>query len=82
MLTICLTMFVPARIGRRDILWSVNKLARAVTKFTQACDRRLARLISDIHPTNDYRQYCRVGNTAQQCRLRFIPRLRFSWRHS
>ena len=34
------------RIGRPDILWSVNKLARAVTKWTQACDRRLARLIS------------------------------------
>ena len=32
-----------ARIGRPDILWSVNKLARSVTKWTQACDRRLAR---------------------------------------
>ena len=34
------------RIGRPDILWSVNKLARAVTKWTKACDKRLARLIS------------------------------------
>ena len=33
-----------ARIGRPDILWSVNKLARSVTKWTQACERRLARL--------------------------------------
>ena len=31
-----------ARIGRPDILWSVNKLARSVTKLTQACDRPLA----------------------------------------
>ena len=56
-----------ARIGRPDILWSVNKLARAVTKWTNACDRRSARLISKIHHTNDCRQYCRVGvqlNTA------------------
>ena len=30
-----------ARIGRPEILWSVNKLAKAVTK-----GRRLARLIS------------------------------------
>ena len=44
-----------ARIGRPDIVWSVNKLARAVTKWTQACDRRLARLISYIHHTNDFR---------------------------
>ena len=58
-----------ARIVRLDILWSVNKLARSVTKWTQACDRRLARLISYIHHTNDFRQYCHVGNTAQQCRL-------------
>ena len=33
-----------ARIGKSDILCSVNKLlARSVTKWTQACDRRLAR---------------------------------------
>ena len=37
-----------ARIGRSDLLWSVNKLARSVTKWTQACDKRLARLISYI----------------------------------
>ena len=42
---------------------------RYVTKWTQACDRRLARLISYIHFTSDYRQYCHVGNAAQQCRL-------------
>ena len=58
-----------ARIGRPDILWSVNKLTRAVTQWTQAYDRRLARVISYIHHTQDYRQYCHVGNTAQRCRL-------------
>ena len=40
-----------ARIGRPDILWSVNKLAHAVTKWTKACDKRLARLTSYIHHT-------------------------------
>ena len=29
-----------ARIGRPDILWSVNKLARSITKWTKACDKR------------------------------------------
>ena len=42
-----------ARIGRPDILWSVNKLARSITEWTKACDKRLNRLI----------------NTAKQCRL-------------
>ena len=32
-----------ARISRPDILWSVNKLVRAVTKWTKACAQRLAR---------------------------------------
>ena len=45
-----------ARIGRPDMLWSVNKLAREVTKWTRACDRRLARLISCVHHTSTFRQ--------------------------
>ena len=62
-------MLVLARIGRPDILWSVNKLARSITKWTKACDKRLNRLISYIHHTSEYKQYCHVGNTAKQCRL-------------
>ena len=58
-----------ARIGRPDIPWSVNKLARSITKWTKACDKRLNRLISYIHHTCEYKQYCHVGNTAKQCRL-------------
>ena len=58
-----------ARIGRPDILWSVNKLARSITKWTKACDKRLNRLISYIHHTCEYRQYCHVGKTGKQCRL-------------
>ena len=45
------------------MLWSVNKLAREVTKWTEACDKRLARLISYIHHTSEYRQCCYVGET-------------------
>ena len=58
-----------ARIGRPDILWSVNKLARSITKWTKAFDKRLNRLISYIHHACEYKQYCHVGNTAKQCRL-------------
>ena len=41
------------RIGRLDIQWSVNKLA----------------LISYIHHTCEYKQYCHVGNTAKHIRM-------------
>ena len=60
---------VKGLLGRPDILLSVNKLARAITKWTRACDTRLARLISYIHHTSEFKQSCRVGNTAPQCRL-------------
>ena len=50
-------------------LWSVNKLARSITKWTKDCDKRLNRLISYIHHTSEYKQYCHVGNTPKQCRL-------------
>ena len=69
MLTIVLKCLYLARIGRPDILWSVKKFARSVTKWTGACDRRSVRLISRINHTRDYRQYCHVGHTAQHCRL-------------
>ena len=58
-----------ARTGRPDILWSVNKLARSITKWTKVFDKRSYRLISYIHHTCEYKQYCYVGNTAKQCRL-------------
>ena len=48
---------------------SVNKLVPSSTKWTQACDKRLARLLSYIHYTRDYRQCCHAGNAAQHCRL-------------
>ena len=66
---IVLKCLLLARIGRRDILWSVNKLARSITEWTKACDKRLSRLISYIYHTCEYKQYCHVGNTAKQCRL-------------
>ena len=58
-----------ARIGRPYIPWSVNKLARSITGWSKACDKRLNRLISYIHHTCEYKQCCYVGNTAKQCRL-------------
>ena len=58
-----------ARIGELDILRTVDKLARSITKWSKVCDKRLNRLISYIHHTCEYRQYCHVGNTGKQCRL-------------
>ena len=67
-----------ARIGRPDILWSLNKLARSITKWTRACDKRLNRLMSYIHHTCEYRQYYHVGNSVKQTGT--VSRLRFCGR--
>ena len=69
MLSNCLKCLNLARIGRPDILWSVNKLARSITKWTRACGKRLNRLNSKTHHTCEYKQYCHVGNTAKHCKL-------------
>ena len=38
----------------------------------RACDKRLARLISHIHCTSEYKQCCHVGSIEQQCHLGFF----------
>ena len=58
-----------ARIGRLDIMWAVNMLAREVTRWTQACDRRLLRLISYMHHTQEHAQVNFVGDSAHECKL-------------
>ena len=73
MLSKCLYL---ARIGRPE--WSVNKFVRSVTNWTKDCDKRLCRLISYIHHTCEYKQYCKVGNTAKQCRLGLFPNSDFA----
>ena len=45
------------------------KFVRAIIERTRACNKRLARLISNIHHTREFKQYCHVGKTAQHCRL-------------
>ena len=46
-----------------------STVGRRFTKWTKACDKRLNPLISYIHHTCEYKQYCFVGNTAKQRRL-------------
>ena len=58
-----------ARIARYDFMWTVNMLAREVTRWTQACDRRLHRLVQYMHQTAEYAQLCFVGDAPGKCWL-------------
>ena len=56
----CLCLYL-ARMGRLNLLWSVNTLARSVTTWNMASDQRLLRLINCIDQTKDYTQFCAVA---------------------
>ena len=62
--------FYLARIGRPDLLWTDNYLARLVTQRNRTCDLRLARPISYMCRTTNCTQHCHVGNQATDCKLR------------
>ena len=48
---VCSQVLYLARIGRPDILWSVNQFARSITKWTKACDKTLGS-INYIHSSH------------------------------
>ena len=66
---VVLKAFYVARIARLGFVWSVNMLAREVTRWTAACDRRLHRLISFMHHTQDWAHTCYLGDLPFQCWL-------------
>ena len=67
-----------ARIARLDLLWSVNALAREVTRWNAACDRRLHRLISYMHHTRDLSQLCYVGDPPDKCFMTYFSDASFA----
>ena len=73
---IVLKCFFLARIERPDILWSVNKLARSITKWTKACDKRLNRLISFfiIHVNTNIMWVILPNNADWDCFKTLTPR--------
>ena len=66
---IVLKVLFLARMGRPDLLWTVNVLAREVTKWNVACDKRLNRLICYLNAPQDYVQVCFVGDKAEDCKI-------------
>ena len=58
-----------ARVARMDLMWSVNMLAREVTRWTAACGRRLHRLSSWMHHSSDHMQIYYVGDKPSECNL-------------
>ena len=66
---IVLSVMWPARLTRGDTMWTTNDLARNVTKWSAAYDKRLLRLMGYLKGTKDYAQYAYVGDLPHECRL-------------
>ncbi len=59
---IVMKVLYAARMARYDLLRAVNRLACSFTRWDQACDRRVHRLICYISATLDVKQYGWVGD--------------------
>ena len=68
-----------ARIARPELYWAVNALAREVTKWTVACDKRMHRLISYIHHNQGVTMISYVGDDPRDCKLHVVLRCQFCW---
>jgi len=62
----CLYM---TRSARPELYWAVNALAREVTKWNVACDKRLHRLMCYIKFNANVHLACYVGDKPSQCKL-------------
>ena len=58
-----------SRHNRPETLWTVNHLSRNVTKWSQADDKRLHRLIAFIHHNPECIQFGFVGDNLCDCYL-------------
>ena len=70
MLTDCLDMLVLGTSWKTRHSVVCQQTCKSSHKME--CDRRLTRLISCIHHTNEFRQYCLVSITSQHFRLGYF----------
>ena len=47
----------------------VEYIARSVTKMEEICDKKLDKLISDMHHVAKYKQYFHGGSKASECKF-------------
>ena len=66
---IVLKALYAARVIRMDLLWTVNALARMVTKWNVAYDKILHGLISHMRNATLRDMPCYVGDEPQNCKI-------------
>ena len=66
---IVMKMLYGARLVRYDLLWPICSIARQISKWSAACDRRLFRLVSYLNCTLDHSLEGFVGDSPDQCHV-------------
>ena len=64
---IIMKMLYGARLVRFELLWPICSLARQVSKWNKACDKRLHRLVSYVYHTLDHSLESFVGDDPALC---------------
>ena len=66
---ILMKVLYAARMYRYDLLHAVNSLARDVTRWCRACDKKLHRLMAYIQHTKDYVLQSAIGDKLHDCAI-------------
>ena len=66
---IVMKLLYGCRFVRFDYLWPCGDLARRITKWTKACDRRLDRLMDHLRCTQNFALEGFMGDAADQCHV-------------
>jgi hypothetical protein len=66
---ILMKVLYAARMCRYDLLYAVCSLARSITKWSRACDKRMHRLMSYVHHHKHLVLTSIVGDPLENCRL-------------
>jgi len=66
---IVMKLLYGCRFVRFDYLWPCGDLARRITKWTKACDRRMDRLMEHLRATKDHALEGFMGDTADKCHV-------------
>ena len=64
---IVMKMLYGGRLVRYDLLWPICSIAREVSRWTKACDKRLERLLSYLNRTLGHSLEGFVGDSADKC---------------
>ena len=64
-----MTLLYSARVGRFDLFKPITFLAKRITRWDEACDRRLHRLMCYLYTTQDYRMMGWIGDLPKDLSL-------------